>query len=457
MPHMLTVRWPLFARLEAVLFFPVALLVASQIAQVQTIVARWVSPALAPLGARLGLPGQMEFWAALAIVVIVPWLIVLIVADRFLTVRKGYFLLSVAAIGAWIWAARHFSGQLAELLPEHFVATLNWLPLDAEAAIAAAGLMVSLHLKPLWVGLLDQGDVAMRMIAAGEERAFRRQAPPTGRRIQDVYYRETADFRDWRPRDQVDGSGGEPKETVAVKVLSAGTWMAVIAGACFAWYNWDNLAAPNRPPVSAPEVIAGPPPPAHGVVASVPASAPPVRMPVQIPVRMPVQMPAPLALAPAGPAPPHPVATAGLPAVQRPSDISANGRGSSAYVGANEAVSERGNDGGFAFDAVVDGGHVRMLFDTGASVVVLRAEDAERVGINMNRLVYSAKVKTANGVADVAPIMIDTMLVGNITLRNVIGCVAKQGVLQQNLLGQAFLARLAGFNVENNLLVLRGH
>ena len=52
--------------------------------------------------------------------------------------------------------------------------------------------------------------------------------------------------------------------------------------------------------------------------------------------------------------------------------------------------------------------------------------------------------------------MIGTMMIGNITLRNVPGFVAKQGMLQENLLGQTFLARLAGFNVENNLLVLKG-
>jgi aspartyl protease family protein len=75
----------------------------------------------------------------------------------------------------------------------------------------------------------------------------------------------------------------------------------------------------------------------------------------------------------------------------------------------------------------------------------------------VSRLNYSAKVKTANGAADVAPITIDTVTVGNITLRAVQGFVAKQGMLQTNLLGQTFLARLAGYNVEKNVLVLRGH
>ena len=92
----------------------------------------------------------------------------------------------------------------------------------------------------------------------------------------------------------------------------------------------------------------------------------------------------------------------------------------------------------------------------GASVVGLRAEDAMRIGIPVAKLSYSAKVKTANGTADVAPIVIGSMLIGNITLRNVPGFVAKPGMLQENLLGQTFLERLAGFNVEKNLLVLKG-
>ncbi len=44
-------------------------------------------------------------------------------------------------------------------------------------------------------------------------------------------------------------------------------------------------------------------------------------------------------------------------------------------------------------------------------------------------LAYSAKVKTANGVADVAPVTIDTMVIGNITQHGVQGFVAKQGML----------------------------
>jgi aspartyl protease family protein len=97
-----------------------------------------------------------------------------------------------------------------------------------------------------------------------------------------------------------------------------------------------------------------------------------------------------------------------------------------------------------------------MLFDTGASVVALRAEDAGRFGVSVSNLNYSARVKTANGTADVAPIIIDTLTIGNITERRVVGYVAREGMLPRNLLGQSFLARLSGYNVENNQLVLKG-
>jgi aspartyl protease family protein len=66
------------------------------------------------------------------------------------------------------------------------------------------------------------------------------------------------------------------------------------------------------------------------------------------------------------------------------------------------------------------------------------------------------KIKTANGTADAAPVTIAAMTIGNITLRNVFAVVAKEGMLHESLLGQTFLGRLSGFNVENNLLVLTG-
>jgi aspartyl protease family protein len=120
-----------------------------------------------------------------------------------------------------------------------------------------------------------------------------------------------------------------------------------------------------------------------------------------------------------------------------------------------EAVAVRRPDGHYGFDTRVNGAMVRMMFDTGASSIVLRAEDAAKVGLNPDKLEYRVPVSTANGRAMAAPVTLEAVTVGNITLKNVRALVARPGVLQESLLGQSFLSRLSGYSVERNRLVLR--
>ena len=96
-----------------------------------------------------------------------------------------------------------------------------------------------------------------------------------------------------------------------------------------------------------------------------------------------------------------------------------------------------------------------MMFDTGASSIVLRAEDAAKVGLNIDKLDYRVSVSTANGRALTAPVTLEAVTVGNITLKSVRALVARPGALQENLLGQSYLTRLSGYSVERNRLVLR--
>jgi len=442
MPQLFTVRWPFFARLEAVLFFPVTLMLAWEFTSVQTIVDDGVLPVLYPSAAQIGLPDHVTNWIAVAIVVIVPYLTFLLVVDRFLTVRKGYALLSSLAIAAWAGSAFHLAGQLPDIMGDSLAEGTGGLSVGQQVSIVAGGLAFLLHLKPMWTGLRDEGDVAMRLLAVNDY-SYRRAPVSQPYRAQDVYYRQTADLRGWMPQEELDGLGGGPRENTAVKILSAVTWIAVVGGVGAAYHNWNNLAAANHKPAkaaAAPDVQAGVPTMAgHGVHAAVPASSSGLPL-------------SPLTASPT----PQTVVSSALPAVQRPTMRSNSVQTPNMVAGADEAVAERGPDGHFAFDAIVNGTHLPMLFDTGASAVALRAEDAVNLGISVARLNYSAKVKTANGVADVAPITIDTITIGNITLRHIPGSVARPGMLQVNLLGQSFLARLSGFNVENNLLVLKG-
>ncbi len=123
--------------------------------------------------------------------------------------------------------------------------------------------------------------------------------------------------------------------------------------------------------------------------------------------------------------------------------------------GPGEAVAVRRADGHYAFDMLANGVKLRFMFDTGATNVVLRAEDAARMGLDTARLDYRVSVSTANGRALAAPVTIEALSAGNITQRQVRALVAKPGALHENLLGQSFLERLSGYSVDKNRLVLK--
>jgi aspartyl protease family protein len=122
--------------------------------------------------------------------------------------------------------------------------------------------------------------------------------------------------------------------------------------------------------------------------------------------------------------------------------------------GVAEVVRRR--DGQFAVSMQANGVALPFIFDTGASTVTLRAEDARRIGIDTSKLRFDEVVSTANGVTRAALAQIATLSVGTITQTRVRALVAQPGALHANLLGQNFLERLASYEVEGDRLVLRG-
>jgi aspartyl protease family protein len=121
-----------------------------------------------------------------------------------------------------------------------------------------------------------------------------------------------------------------------------------------------------------------------------------------------------------------------------------------------EVVAARRTDGSFMVQGEVNGHETRFIFDTGASTVVLRAENAIALGFKPEALDYSIPVSTANGSALAAPVVIDRLTVGSITERNVRALIARSGVLHANLLGMTFLERLGSYEVRGNRLIMRG-
>jgi aspartyl protease family protein len=114
------------------------------------------------------------------------------------------------------------------------------------------------------------------------------------------------------------------------------------------------------------------------------------------------------------------------------------------------------NDGHFILRMKANGVELPFLFDTGATSVMLRMEDAGRIGVDVGALRFSETISTANGSARAAAIRLKSLAVGGITRVNVATLVAREGALSENLLGQTFLASLDGYGVENGRLVLRG-
>lgn len=108
---------------------------------------------------------------------------------------------------------------------------------------------------------------------------------------------------------------------------------------------------------------------------------------------------------------------------------------------ANSSVTLRADgQGHFVVQGQINGGSMRMLVDTGASMVALPASDARRLGIDYRKgkPVY---MNTANGVTTAYQVMLDSVKVGDITLNQVDGVVQESG-LPLVLLGMSFLKRM---------------
>jgi aspartyl protease family protein len=97
---------------------------------------------------------------------------------------------------------------------------------------------------------------------------------------------------------------------------------------------------------------------------------------------------------------------------------------------------------------------VRTVVDTGASLTVLTFEDAQRVGLDVERLAFNTPVMTANGRANAARASVDTFVLGDIKRRNVPVMVTEAGRLGQSLLGMQFLGSLSSFEMRGSRLIL---
>ena len=118
----------------------------------------------------------------------------------------------------------------------------------------------------------------------------------------------------------------------------------------------------------------------------------------------------------------------------------------------NTIVYTANEQGHVVVDAAVNGAPVRMLVDTGASLVTLTPADARAAGIDPAGLVFSGRVQTANGTARMAPVTLREIRIGQLSIYDVPAAILEN--LNVSLLGMSFLGRLQGYEMRDGKLTV---
>lgn len=113
-------------------------------------------------------------------------------------------------------------------------------------------------------------------------------------------------------------------------------------------------------------------------------------------------------------------------------------------------------NGHFYLEAKVNGTNTPFLVDTGASMIALSYESAQKAGIRPKKSDFKHKASTANGEVPMALVSLKSIRFKNITLRDVRAGVLPKGALGGvNLLGNSFLGRLREYKVSDGTLIMR--
>ena len=114
---------------------------------------------------------------------------------------------------------------------------------------------------------------------------------------------------------------------------------------------------------------------------------------------------------------------------------------------------ERAWDGHYYLDVEMNGMPVTFVIDTGATAIVLTEQDAKRLGIDTDGLMYTGVAGTANGEVRTAPVRIESVVLGQMMDRNV-PAVVNSGEMDTSLLGMSYLQKFSRIEIAGDRLVL---
>lgn len=117
------------------------------------------------------------------------------------------------------------------------------------------------------------------------------------------------------------------------------------------------------------------------------------------------------------------------------------------------ATLERHAGGHFVGIAEINGHPVRVLVDTGATMVALTEEDARGAGLSVDPSRWKPVARTASGEARGEALTLASLSVGGIKRMDVSAAVVEN--LPMSLLGQSFLRRLEAVEIRGDTMTLR--
>ena len=123
-------------------------------------------------------------------------------------------------------------------------------------------------------------------------------------------------------------------------------------------------------------------------------------------------------------------------------------------IAGRELVIHSDSRGHYVTNFRINGRNVEALVDTGATTVAINYETARRIGLMLREADFRYSVNTANGTTKAAAVMLDSIEVGRIRVRNVQAAVLRDNALSGTLIGMSFLNKLKSFQVSDGRLKL---
>jgi aspartyl protease family protein len=152
-------------------------------------------------------------------------------------------------------------------------------------------------------------------------------------------------------------------------------------------------------------------------------------------------------------------------AINVPSMVSKTGLADSASADGAKVITASYEDGRIYVLKSNDAGHfegkfrlngkpMQAMVDTGATFVTMNESDARSLGYGGNDLTYKYEVMTANGKVKAARVMLKSIEIGTVAVRNVDALVVRGNQLEAPLIGMSFMRKLSSYSAEDGEMKL---